>query len=135
MTLPSTILLLAEAPAPGAGSLLTSPLIPLMLVMVFFIYMSWSNSRRQKKERDAMLSSLKKGDGITLNGGEIGKIVDLDEKTVLVKVDETNNTKIRYRRDAVLTRNGDPKADAKSDKSGSKDESKADSKDDTDTKK
>ncbi|MEM6314511.1 MAG: preprotein translocase subunit YajC [Planctomycetota bacterium] len=115
MTLASPLLLLAEAPAPatnpGMGSLLASPLVPILLVMVFFMYMSWSSQRKQKKAREAMLAALKKGDGVTLNGGEIGKIVDLDDKTVLVKVDETNNTKIRYRRDAVLTLNGDPKAD------------------------
>lgn len=90
------------AAPPGPLSILQSPLIPIILVFVVFYFFMISSQRKQKKERANMLTSLRKGDSVMMNGGELGKIVDLDDKTVLIKVDETNNTKIRYSRDAVL---------------------------------
>ena len=60
--------------------------------MLFF------SSRTKKKEQQKvkqLLDSLKKGDRIQTIGGIIGTVVEARENEVLVKVDETNNTKIR----------------------------------------
>ena len=78
---------------------------PFILLIAVFFYFSYSQQRKQRREREALLASVGRGDTVKMVGGEIGKIVevDADGDTVLLKVDETNNTKIRYGRDAVAT--------------------------------
>ena len=46
---------------------------------------------------------MKRGDEIQTIGGIIGKVVDPKEDRVLVKVDESSNTKIWFARSAIAT--------------------------------
>ena len=48
-----------------------------------------------------MLGGLKKGDRIQTIGGILGTVVEARETDVLVKVDESSNTKIRFSRSAM----------------------------------
>ena len=48
-----------------------------------------------------MLDNLKRGDRVQTIGGIIGTVVEARETEVVVKVDETNNTKIRFARKAI----------------------------------
>ena len=52
---------------------------------------------KQEKQRVQMLSGLKKGDRIQTIGGILGTVVDVREDEVVVKVDETSNTKPHLR--------------------------------------
>jgi len=63
--------------------------------------MTTRSKKRQERERTDMLSGMKRGDRVQTIGGIIGKVVEVDGQEVLVKVDETSNTKIRFRRDAI----------------------------------
>jgi preprotein translocase YajC subunit len=92
-------------PAPGLLQFIASPMFILLIGLLVFFWFSMSQQRKQKKERQSMLDAIGRGDSVKMIGGEIGKVVevDADAETVLVKVDETNNTKIRYGREAVAT--------------------------------
>ncbi|MFA6133591.1 MAG: preprotein translocase subunit YajC [Phycisphaerae bacterium] len=70
-----------------------------MLVILFV----WSSRSRKKQEqkRQQMLSSLKKGDKVTSIGGIVGTIIEVRDDEVLVKVDETNNVRMRFARWAI----------------------------------
>ncbi len=46
-------------------------------------------------------------------GGELGKVVEAREDRVLLKVDESSNTKIWYTRSAINRVLGEEKAEAK----------------------
>ena len=48
-----------------------------------------------------MLDALKKNDRVQTIGGVLGTVVDVRDNEVLVKVDETNNVKIRFNRTAI----------------------------------
>ena len=50
-----------------------------------------------------MIDNLKINDKIITTGGMIGKIVNIkkDKNILVVRVDETNNTKIEFQRNAV----------------------------------
>jgi preprotein translocase subunit YajC len=81
--------------------LLQSPLMPLLLalaVMYFFIFRS---KRGKDKQRTDMLSQLKRGDRVQTIGGIIGKVFEASDTEVVLKVDETTNTKMRFARSAI----------------------------------
>jgi preprotein translocase subunit YajC len=92
-----------SVPAPGWAKMLENNgqlfiLIVIMAVMWLFVF---KGKRNQDKSRKDMLSQLKKGDRVQTIGGIIGTVVEAREDSVLVKVDESNNTKIRFSRPAI----------------------------------
>jgi preprotein translocase subunit YajC len=74
--------------------------LPIILLIIFWFLIIGGN-RRRERERKALLSNIKKGDRLRMIGGEFGSVVELKDDRVLLKVDETSNTKIWYARDAV----------------------------------
>jgi len=90
------------APASNAPpSLLQGPFIPLLLgvaVLYFFVFRA---KRNQNKARTQQLEKLKPGQRVQTIGGILGVITQVNEKEVTVKVDETNNVKIKFSRNAI----------------------------------
>lgn len=74
---------------------------PIILILVFFWVFIGGAKRKQERERKNLLDNLKKGDHVKMIGGEYGTVVDVRGTKVLVKVDESSNTKILYAREAV----------------------------------
>ena len=73
-----------------------------MLGGVFLLYMFMGRSKRkQAAKRKEMLASLKKGAKVTTIGGIIGTVIEIREDEVTVKVDETNNARLRLTRWAI----------------------------------
>ncbi|MGA2500637.1 MAG: preprotein translocase subunit YajC [Tepidisphaeraceae bacterium] len=102
----TTFLLAQAAPTtqqspPWFASLFSNPIVPLMLVVVVFYFLMMKSKRGQEKERDSMLKSMKKNDRIRTIGGILGTVVEVRDDEVVVKVDETNNVKIRFARSAI----------------------------------
>ena len=77
---------------------------PMGLVLIALAVM-WIFMLRSKKSQDAqrkdMLSQLKRGDRIQTIGGILGTVVEAREDEVVVKVDESSNTKLRFTRSAI----------------------------------
>lgn len=81
----STVL---QAAAPAASSAAGSASMWIMLILIFVVM--WFMIRPQRKQQKAleeMRRSLKKGDKVVTAGGIYGVVADLDERTVLMKVD------------------------------------------------
>ena len=73
-------------------------LILLFVVMWFFMIRP---QRKQQKELEAFQSSLKKGDKVVIgNSGIFGEIVEVNEKTALVRVD--GDTKLRVAKQVLV---------------------------------
>ncbi len=92
--------------APGAGTGSRDPFggmfFPLLLVLLItMITFTVLGQRRDKKKRAALLHSVKKHDRVQTVGGVIGSIVEVKTDTVVLKVDETSNTRITFARSAV----------------------------------
>ena len=84
---------------PGAMSFLP---IAIMMGVVVFIFMSSSSQRkREKRERETLLSRLSKNDRVLTIGGIIGTIVLVKDDEVVLKVDESTNTKMTFLKSAV----------------------------------
>lgn len=88
-----------QAP-PGAGGSLTFMFLLFGLLM-FMIFMSMMAGRKEKKRRAELLSSLQTNDRVQTIGGVIGTIVELRDDEVVLRVDESTNTRIRFAKAAV----------------------------------
>ena len=74
--------------------------LPLMLTMVAFYFLFMLPDRKKQKELDKLLSSLKKNDPVTTVGGICGFVVNVvpGSKYVTIRIDESNNTRIKVLR-------------------------------------
>lgn len=86
------------APSPFGGGQF---LFILLALMLFMIMMSVFSGRKEKRRRQDMLSTLSRHDRVLMAGGMIGTIVELKDDEVVLKVDESNNTRIHFSRSAV----------------------------------
>jgi preprotein translocase subunit YajC len=90
----------AKAPPPDAF-LLIKQMGPIILMVVVFLLLLNRSKKKESKGRTDMLSNLKKGDEVQTIGGILGKVMDAREDRVLVKVDESSNTKIWFSRTSI----------------------------------
>ncbi|MCF8240143.1 MAG: preprotein translocase subunit YajC [Melioribacteraceae bacterium] len=94
--------LLAMAPQGGdGGGSLVSTLIMFGAIFAIFYFMIIRPQQKKAKEREAMLSAIKKGDKIITSGGLHATVSGLDEKTCLLDVG--NNVKMKFERSAIAT--------------------------------
>ena len=70
-------------------------------MVVLWIFLLGGGSRKQKKKQAAMLASISKGSKVVTIGGIKGSVVEVRDDEVLVKVDESANTRLRFSRDAI----------------------------------
>ena len=89
----NTIFLQSSSAAGGIGSFL--PLIAIVAVMYFFFIRP---QMKKQKEENKFRSQLVKGMRIVTTSGIHGKILDVDEKTILV---ESENSRLRFEKAAV----------------------------------
>jgi preprotein translocase subunit YajC len=72
--------------------------VALMLVMVFLFI---RGPQKQKQERRKLVQSLQKNDRVQTIGGIFGTIVDIRGDEITLKIDESNNTKIKIASSAI----------------------------------
>lgn len=84
----------------GGGSLM-STVIMLGSIVAIFYFMILRPQQKRQKERERLLSALKKGDKVITSGGLHGSIAGLDDKTALVQVSDT--VKMKFERSAIAT--------------------------------
>lgn len=76
-------------------------LIIMLGLLVVMIVMSVSGQRRERKKRKTLLSSIQKHDKVQTVGGVIGSIVEIKPDFVVLKVDESSNTRITFARSSI----------------------------------
>ena len=109
------------APAPsggggGLGDFFSNPIylfIPLIIVWFFLLS---GGKRKEERKRKELLAKIERGVRVQTIGGIIGKVVETEETKVLVKVDESSNTKIWFSRDAIFKVLGEEKSAEASEK-------------------
>ena len=74
------------------------PIILLFVVMYMFLL---RGPRKKQQQHKQMVQSLQKNDKVQTIGGIIGTIVDIKDNEVTLKIDESNNTKIKILRSAI----------------------------------
>ena len=86
--------------APGFGPFQ----ILLIVVMVIFVFMMFRGPRKKQAEHRKMVESLKKNDRVRTIGGIYGTVVDVRDDEIVLKIDESNNTKMKISPNAIGTK-------------------------------
>jgi len=86
--------LLAEAP-PWFRML---PWLAILGVMLLVMILP---GRQQAKKRKEMMAGMSKNDRVLTRGGIIGVVMEVREQEVILKVDESNNTRVHFAKQAI----------------------------------
>ena len=112
-------------PVPGASSsapatqavqdppFWAGPMMPFVLLILLMYVFMFRSKKGQEKKRQDLINALKKGDEVQTIGGEFGRVMETRDDRILVKVDESSNTKIWYARSAIHKVVGAEKSEAK----------------------
>jgi preprotein translocase subunit YajC len=96
----SVSLLLAMAPPPGQGG--QQPfwvsLVPLVLMVVVFYFILIRPQQKKAREHGELLKTLRPGDKVLTNGGILGVVVGVKEKSVSIR---SADTKLEILKSAV----------------------------------
>ena len=84
----------------GGNSAYTLIMI-VVLIAVFYLFMIRPESKR-KKQQDEMRNNLRKGDQITTIGGVIGRIVKIEDDTLIIETSE-DRVRMEFAKWAVST--------------------------------
>lgn len=91
----TTLSILLQASSGGA----MQQLLPILLiVVVFYFFMIRPQMKKAKLER-AFKDSIKKGDKIVTIGGVHGKVIEVQEKTFMIEIDQ--NVKVKIEKSAI----------------------------------
>jgi len=80
-------------PSPLAG------LFPIILIFGIFYFLLIRPQQKQQKKHREMLTQLKKNDEVVTSGGIHGTIVNLDDETVTLRVDD--NARIKFQKNTI----------------------------------
>jgi len=104
----------ATQPArPSWVDLFSSPLVPIALVFIVIMVMSSRSRKRQEQQKKDMLGNMARGDRVQTIGGILGAVVEVRDDKILLKVDESNNTKVWFARSAIHRVLGGEETEAK----------------------
>ncbi|MCP4453855.1 MAG: preprotein translocase subunit YajC [Planctomycetes bacterium] len=88
------------APPPGPfGNPMLLAFWGLMIVMMYFMMVR--GPKKKQKQHTQMVEGLSKNDRIRTVGGIIGTVIEVKGEEVVLKIDESNNTKIRIAASAI----------------------------------
>jgi len=99
-----------SAPDPGAPPSQTnappmrSPLIqflPFILLFAVMYLILFRGPRKKQQQHKQMMQALAKSDKVQTIGGIIGTVVDIKDDEITLKIDESNNTKMKILRSAI----------------------------------
>lgn len=93
--------LLLQAAAPAANTFL-SGLLPIVLMIAIFYFLVFMPMRRQQRQQKEMLKTLESGQTVLTTGGIIGTIVAVNDDTLILRI-KPDNIKIQVSRGAVTS--------------------------------
>ena len=94
-----SLLPLAQA-QPSAGGLLASPLLMMAMLFAIMYFTMIRPQARQARLHRELVAALKKGDRVVTAGGLHGTVAQVDDTTVLLRVD--GDVKLRVERSKVV---------------------------------
>jgi len=100
----SFVYLLAQTTPTGSPVSPAAQLFPfaiMIAVIAFLLLSSRSQKKREQRQREQMFSGLAKNDRVLTIGGVIGTIMSVKDTEVVLKVDETTNTKMTFVKSAI----------------------------------
>lgn len=77
----------------GAGSFLFS-ILPFIAIFAIFYFLVIAPQRKRQQELQKMIADLKIGQTVVTNGGLIGKIIEVREKSFIIRSADKSNLEI-----------------------------------------
>ncbi len=74
--------------------------LPFILVFVIFYFLLIRPQTKRQKELQKMVGNLKRGDRVLTSGGLYGEVVDLKDKSVVLKI--ADNVKAEFTKQSVV---------------------------------
>ena len=87
-----------QAPGAGAGSMLPTLIMFGAIGLIFYFMIIRPQSKRMKEHRE-LVSSVQRGDKVTMNGGMHGTIHEVKDTTVLVEI--ARNTVVEFEKGSI----------------------------------
>jgi preprotein translocase subunit YajC len=75
--------------------------LPFILIFVVMYLLLFRGPRKKQQQHKQMVQTLEKNDRVRTIGGIIGTVVDVKNDEITLKVDESNNTKIKVVASAI----------------------------------
>lgn len=91
--------ILAAAAGQGGLMALIVNLAPILVVILIFYFLVIAPANKQRKQTQAMLAALKKGDRVITSGGIHGQVQNVEDDVVHLRI--ADNVKIKLSRSAV----------------------------------
>jgi preprotein translocase subunit YajC len=89
---------LAQQGGSGGGMSMIMMMVPIFIIMYVLMIRP---QKKKEKERKEMISNVKKNDSVVTIGGIHGTIITVKDNEVILKVDESSNTKLRFSKSAI----------------------------------
>ncbi|MBW7887794.1 MAG: preprotein translocase subunit YajC [Bacteroidetes bacterium] len=86
----------------GGGEIYSTIIMFALIIGIFYFMIIRPQSKRQK-EREKLLSAVKKGDKIVTAGGLHATVIGVEEKTLLIQI--ADNVKVKLERNSVAVVN------------------------------
>jgi len=74
-------------------------LFPLVLIFIIFYFLIIRPQKSKEKEHERLVSNLKKNDEVVTSSGIHGTVVNIKDKTVILRIDE--NVKLEIEKNCV----------------------------------
>ncbi|MCU0665779.1 MAG: preprotein translocase subunit YajC [Candidatus Omnitrophica bacterium] len=85
--------------------------IPLAMIFVIFYFLIIRPQKKSQQEHKAMIENLSRNDDVVTSSGIHGTIVNIKDKTVILRIDD--NTKIEIEKSCIASLKKQPAAAAK----------------------
>ena len=70
-------------------------------MFIFMLFMSGRAQRAERKKKQEMLNAMSKHDKVQTIGGIIGTVSEIRDDEIVLKIDESSNTKMTFAKSAV----------------------------------
>ncbi|MBQ0077436.1 MAG: preprotein translocase subunit YajC [Bacteroidales bacterium] len=102
-----TLILDAQAPASQQGGGLSFWIMIILLFLIMYLFMI-RPQRKQQKELEKFRNELQKGDKVITAGGIYGTVAEIEERTILLRVD--GDVKLRVDKASIVRDSSDAQA-------------------------
>ncbi len=76
-------------------------LLPFLAIILFVVILTSWGGRRERRKKEKLIAGMKKGDRVQTIGGIVGKVADIRESEIILKIDESNNTRMHFAKGAI----------------------------------
>ncbi|MBP3809009.1 MAG: preprotein translocase subunit YajC [Eubacterium sp.] len=83
----------------GSGAIFMIGYVAFLLLIVYFLFIK--PSKKQRKEQEELMSSIKPGDTIMTTSGFYGTVIGMDDDTVIVEFGNNKNCRIPMHKKAI----------------------------------